>query len=205
LTDLRPIRPCLTRSRPGDAETVRARPNECQRAHAQILGEPAHLDARVVDDSRDSIPAVVETADGSPVAELQLRRTDTQDDNDRAGGGVSFAATWRPGVTGHLRVRVDDPALAGGRLTVPVEVFTPDDELRRPETDHTLLATLASDTGGRTLPPQDLGRLASLLPNRSVTTINPLTERIWDTPLVFGLVLLLITFEWIGRKLIRLA
>ena len=47
--------------------------------------------------------------------------------------------------------------------------------------------------------------LASLLPNRSVTTINPLTERIWDTPLIFGLVLLIIAGEWIGRKFIRLA
>ena len=55
------------------------------------------------------------------------------------------------------------------------------------------------------LPPQDLGRLASLLPNRSVTTINPLHELIWDTPLVFALVLLIITAEWIGRKVIRLA
>jgi hypothetical protein len=37
-----------------------------------------------------------------------------------------------------------------------------------------------------------------------VRTINPLTERIWDTPLVFGLALLLLSCEWIGRKVIRL-
>ncbi len=162
------------------------------------------LDARAFDDSRDSIPAVVETADGQRVAELALHRVDPRDESGR-GRAVSFAATWRPGVTGQLRVRVDDPSLAGERLEVPVEVFTPDDELRRPETDHDLLKTLAAETGGTTLPPDELGRLASLLPNRSVRTINPLTERIWDTPLFFALVLLVITCEWIGRKLIRLA
>jgi hypothetical protein len=35
--------------------------------------------------------------------------------------------------------------------------------------------------------------------------MNPITERIWDTPLAFGLVLLLLAAEWIGRKIIRLA
>ncbi|MEE8459168.1 MAG: hypothetical protein V3S08_04810 [Phycisphaerales bacterium] len=162
------------------------------------------LDARLFDESRASIRAVVETADGRTIADIELRRTDPGSESGR-GGAVNFTATWRPGVTGQLRVRVDDPAFDAGRMTVPVEVFTPDDELRRPETDHMLLATLSAETGGRMLPPEDLGRLASLLPNRSVTTINPLTERIWDTPLIFGLVLLVIACEWIGRKLIRLA
>ncbi len=162
------------------------------------------LDARAFDDSQDSILAVVETADGQRVAELALRRVGPRDESGR-GRAVSFAATWRPGTTGQLRVRIDDPTLAGERLAVPVEVFTPDDELRRPETDHALLEMLAAETGGTTLPPNELGRLASLLPNRSVRTINPLTERIWDTPLVFALVLLVITCEWIGRKVIRLA
>ena len=77
--------------------------------------------------------------------------------------------------------------------------------MRRPDTDHELLGALAAQTGGRVLAPQDVGELERLLPNRSVRTINPLTERIWDTPLVFSLVLLLLTCEWIGRKVIRLA
>jgi hypothetical protein len=186
-----------------DAATLEVSPRRLTTTQVMLV-DLELLDARLFDDSRDSITAVVETTAGRPVAELELRRTDPrlESGRDRA---VSFAATWRPSVTGQLRIRVDDPALDGARLTIPVEVFTPDDELRRPETDHMLLATLAAETGGRILPPEDLGRLASLLPNRSVTTINPLTERIWDTPLIFALVLLVIACEWIGRKLIRLA
>lgn len=186
-----------------DAATLEVSPRRLTTAQVMLV-ELELLDARGFDDSRTSMPAVVETADGRRVAELQLRRV-VPGAGSRPGRAARFTATWRPAATGQLRVRVDDPALEGGRLQVPVEVFAPDDELRRPETDHPLLAALAAETGGRVLLPQDLGRLASLLPNRSVTTINPLTERIWDTPLVFALVLLIITAEWIGRKVIRLA
>ena len=45
----------------------------------------------------------------------------------------------------------------------------------------------------------------SLLPNRSVRTETSITESIWDTPLVLMLVLVLLTAEWIGRKVMRLA
>ncbi|MHC4709034.1 MAG: hypothetical protein ACYTA3_01045 [Planctomycetota bacterium] len=162
------------------------------------------LDARLFDETRVSVPATVETADGNAVAEIELRRLDAHSETGEA-PTVGFAATYRPGVTGQLRVRVDDPTLDGLRLEVPLEVFAHEDELRRPDTDHELLGALAAQTGGRVLAPEDVGELERLLPNRSVRTINPLTERIWDTPLVFGLVLLLVTCEWIGRKVIRLA
>jgi hypothetical protein len=161
-------------------------------------------DARLFDETRISVPATVETADGRPVAELELRRLDAPSQAGEA-STVGFGATYRASVTGQLRVRVDDPTLNGLRLGVPVEVFAPEDELRRPDTDHDLLEALAAETGGRVLPPEDVAELERLLPNRSVRTINPLTERIWDTPLVFSLALLLLACEWIGRKIIRLA
>lgn len=163
------------------------------------------FDARLIDETRTSVGAVVQNADGSPIAELELRRLDDAQEEAGRGKTVRFATTYRPGVTGQLTVRVDDPTLADLRLAVPVDVFTPDDELRQPETDHGLLAALSAETGARSLAPDELSQLATLLPNRSVRTINPLTERIWDTPLVFGLLLLLLAAEWIGRKLIRLA
>jgi hypothetical protein len=37
-----------------------------------------------------------------------------------------------------------------------------------------------------------------------VRTLNPLRERIWDTPLAFILVVLALTLEWVGRKVLRL-
>lgn len=161
------------------------------------------LDSRLAEAARESMAAVVETGDGRTLAELQLQR-EGSDDGD-PGSAVRYAATFRPGVAGRLVVRADDPALEGMRLSVPVEVYAADDELRRPETDHKLLEALAAQTGGRVLAADDLDDLDRQLPNRSVKTLNPLVERIWDTPLAFGLVLLLVTGEWIGRKVVRLA
>jgi hypothetical protein len=162
------------------------------------------LDARLFDETRMSIPAIVEAADGAPVAEIELRRVDTVSRTAQR-PIVQYAATYRPGTTGQLRVRVDDPTIESARLHVPIDVFTPEDELRRPETDHSLLEAVAAQTAGRVLLPQDLGHLERLLPNRSVRTINPLSERIWDTPIVFAMLLAMLTCEWVGRKVVRLA
>ncbi len=154
------------------------------------------LDAQLVDPRRQTVRAVLETADGTKVADLELRRL--PDTPDR------FGATYLSEATGQLRVRLDDAMLSGLALATPVEVFTPDDELRRPESDHATLAALAEATGGRVLPPDEIGRLPELLPNRAVRTLNPLRERIWDTPLAFILVVLALTLEWVGRKVLRL-
>ncbi|MHC4992316.1 MAG: hypothetical protein ACYTGC_15190, partial [Planctomycetota bacterium] len=161
-----------------------------------VLVDLRLLDAQLADARRPSVSAVVEGKDGTTIAEIELRRLDANDER--------YAATYLPGTTGALRIRVDDPTFAGLDVQAIVEVFAPEDELRRPETDHPLLAELASATGGEVLDPGELDRLETLLPNRSVRTINPLTERIWDTPLFFALVLLLVTMEWIGRKAARL-
>ena len=161
------------------------------------------LDARLADQTRQSVAVVLETEAGRPIAELDLRRIDQATALARR-QVAEYVATYQPAVTGALRVRVDDPMLEGLGLEVQVEVYAPDDELRRPETDHDLLAGLAAETGGQVLGPDELDRLGELLPNRSVRTINPITERIWDTPLAFALVLILLAAEWIGRKVVRL-
>lgn len=155
------------------------------------------LDSRLVDLNLAKVRASLIDEDAVVIADLELRR----DENAPS----DFLTTWLPDVTGKLRVRIDDPLVAAQPLVAEVEVYSPDDELRRPETDHALLAALAEDTGGAVLAPDEVDRLPGLLPNRSIKTANPLTERIWDTPLAFILVLLLLTGEWIGRKLLRLA
>lgn len=155
------------------------------------------LDARTAEDLRSTVAVVLEDEDGQVIAELQLRRIDEN--------RQQFAATYLPDVTGTLRVRVKDPSMPEIDQSVTVEVFAPNDELRRPETDHALLEVLSLETGGQVLMPEQLSDLPELLPNRAVTSINPLNEGIWDSPLAFALVLLALTGEWIGRKLLKLA
>ncbi|MCZ6835680.1 MAG: hypothetical protein O7G85_07895 [Planctomycetota bacterium] len=165
------------------------------------VGQPVRIDLRLLDaelddERRVSVTVILEDEDGNALAEIELRRDVASPDR--------YSAIYLPETAGQLKVKLDDLGLPELRLTTLVEVVAPDDELRHPETDHELLEALATSTGGRILLPEDFGELARLLPNRSVRTINPLTERIWDTPLVFLLFFCFLTFEWIGRKALRL-
>jgi hypothetical protein len=165
------------------------------------IGQPIRvdlrlLDARLAERGLNRVAAVIETADGRTVTELDLARLDTADPR--------YAATFLTETPGRLRIRVRELDLEGVTLETEVELFLPDDELRQPETDHELLRHLADSTNGRMLNPSDLDELPDLLPNRAVTISNPLTERIWDTPFFFALLVLLLTLEWVGRKVVRL-
>jgi hypothetical protein len=154
------------------------------------------LDARLIEAAPARLAAVIETADGQTVAEIELRRPPSSEDR--------FLGTYLPDATGQFRVRITDPVMPGTDLGVPLSVEAPEEELRRPETDHALLGRLASETGGRMIEPQQIAMLPRLLPNRAVRTMDPLRESIWDTPLAFAVVLLLVAAEWIGRRIIRL-
>jgi hypothetical protein len=155
------------------------------------------LDAQLAQAPRASVNAVIEDASGNEVTEIELR--------PEPGAEAEFVASYVPDAPGALRVRIADPALPDLALQATVEIFSPEDELRHPETDHQVLRGLAAATGGAVLDTGSLSDLSQLLPNRSVRTLNPLTERIWDTPLIFALVLLTLAGEWIGRKALRLA
>ncbi|TVQ33374.1 MAG: hypothetical protein EA376_02435 [Phycisphaeraceae bacterium] len=136
-----------------------------------------------------------EAEDPAPV-ELTLRP------EDRA--GRLFSGTWIPTEPGEWQVRAAESALAGYGLEERITVSLPDDELRSPETDHALLARLAEDSGGKVFDPGDLSQLPAELPNRRVRLLSETAESLWDTPLALILVVMLLTMEWVGRRLVRL-
>lgn len=154
------------------------------------------FDEQLAENRRQSVAAVIENEAGEAITEIELARQSETDER--------YAATFLPDSPGNLRVRLTEPSLVALDLETPVEVFAPDDELRQPETDHELLADISRATGGRMLQPDELSELPNLLPNRQIVTVNPLRERIWDTPLFFVLLVLFLTLEWVGRKVLRL-
>ncbi len=169
------------------------------------VNQPLRIDLRLLDERLASespgqrlasVNVSLINEDGDTVAEIELTRMETAEER--------FAATYLPDSPGQFRVRLSDPAMIDVTPDARVEVFTPDDEMRQPETDHALLASLAEATGGRMLQPNELEQLPESLPNRSVRTVNPLTERIWDSPFFFALIVLALTIEWVGRKIVRL-
>lgn len=119
---------------------------------------------------------------------------------------ATYAAGWVPGEPGEYVVETADPLLASSGARAEFRVLAPDDELRAPEADHALLSELAERTGAQVIPPAELSRLPELLPNRSIVIEGePDIETLWDRPIVLAALVLLLTGEWVGRRLIKLA
>ncbi len=116
-----------------------------------------------------------------------------------------FSTTWVASESGRYVVEAIDPLLLSARLSAEAEVWLPDDEMRRPQTDHPALARLAEATGGKALSARDIVDLPALLPNRRLQLMGtPEVEPLWDTPAAIILLLALLAIEWVGRRLIRL-
>ncbi len=119
---------------------------------------------------------------------------------------ATYSGMWVPDEAGSFTVTPTDPALAGLELATNVTVLLPEDEMRRPQTDHAALAELAQATGGRVLTGAELKDLGTILPNREVRLLGtPEVETLWDKPIALLALLLLLGAEWIGRRLLRLA
>lgn len=118
----------------------------------------------------------------------------------------TFSTTFLAAEPGEYQIELTDSLLAGLGLSARVDIAAPDDELRRPQTDHAALGALADATGGRVLPPDRLGDVAGLLPNRELRILGtPEIQTLWDKTVVLVLVMLLLTVEWLGRKWLSLA
>jgi hypothetical protein len=51
---------------------------------------------------------------------------------------------------------------------------------------------------------ETIEELPRLLPARAREIDESLLESLWDTPLAFGMLLLLLALEWTGRRMLRL-
>ncbi|MFN0010510.1 MAG: hypothetical protein ACKVS8_02575 [Phycisphaerales bacterium] len=149
-------------------------------------------------------PGAGEEATGNDTSDITLRAS-TDRAVARPGDRATFVGTFIPPVTGIYRIEITDALLAGQAISADLEAWQSDDELRRPETDHALLASLAQQTGGSVVNPADLDRLPGLLPRREVRlALAPDEQSLWDSPLALFLVVGLFVLEWVGRRLIRL-
>lgn len=168
------------------------------------------VDQSLVDARPDSLRVRIART-GAPTGEAAVELALTPEGSAAArqrGGPRTFTTTWIPIESGSYRVEAIDPLLlsAASGLSATVEVWQPDDELRHPQTDHPQLAQLSKATGGATLTAAELSQLPRLLPNRRVKLAGePDVQTLWDTPLALILLASLLTAEWIGRRLLRLA
>jgi hypothetical protein len=103
---------------------------------------------------------------------------------------------------GPAAVRVPFLAPGAGEAKVPYEVVVPRLELTDPRVDTAALSRLASETGGRLVPLAEAGGLPGMIPSAAKTIPVESSRPLWDAPVAMALFVLLITLEWVARKLL---
>ncbi len=152
------------------------------------------FDQAVIDRLPERVTARVIRADGRE-ASVTLR-----------GEGTTRSGVWTPDSPGSVRVELGagTPELVG--LSARALVVEPGDERRNLDADHELLADLSQRTGGRLVAWDETDRLAEWVPNRSrIHAGTPIVETLWDRWAVLIALIGLLSLEWVGRRLARLA
>ncbi|MBL1218889.1 MAG: VWA domain-containing protein [Planctomycetes bacterium] len=161
------------------------------------------LDSLLVQSAPQEVRVAVEL-DGRPDrrSEITLLPDATLAGRYAAGRVLDTPGTWR--------FTVIEPSLAHLGLEQDVQVRQRDAEFGVAgggSADWDALESLAQQTGGVLLTPDQISELAKpgVLPNRSVRIPMDVRRSLWDSPLCFILVFVLLVGEWVGRRLIRLA
>ena len=115
-----------------------------------------------------------------------------------------YSAVWRPKQAGTFVLSLDEPNLADLDVHQSVHVEHPDDEFHYASADYERLQALADATGGKLIGLDELDQLANLLPPQPDKVTISIKETLWDCPLSLMMIALLLTVEWVGRKMIRL-
>lgn len=158
------------------------------------LGEEVRVTYRVYNPTFQQqlppeIPVQVKRDDGTVVAEAKLQRQEGQPDLYSA----SFVADREGEFTAHVKT-------AAGERERRLAVKAPRIEMEDVSVNHPLLNRLALETGGRVLSlanaPAELAKIPSLERKTLDPTSNPLTNG-WLPLIIF---VLLITGEWVLRK-----
>lgn len=109
----------------------------------------------------------------------------------------SFAADR----VGRFVFRLPAVANAGQNLDANIEVIEPRLELADPRVNPISLSSLASETLGQSVPfDKARAMLPGLIPSAARTTLMPSDMALWSAPLTMLLFMLLITAEWVLRK-----
>lgn len=164
-------------------------------------GRPAQVTLRLFDQAAiDSVPervmvTITPSSGVDPAQSVELR-----------GEGDGRTGTWVPEQAGVYSITPAGLDLALTQIQGEARVLDQSDEGRLLDTDHDLLASLAQQTGGQVVMPPDFGSIPDLLPNRTRTIASPARRAsLWDRRVVLIVLVVLLSAEWIGRRVLRLA
>lgn len=147
----------------------------------QLLGQlPDRVDVQL----RDSQDALVRTV------------TLTRESQD----GAEWAGSVAADRVGTLVATLPPIAAGLNELTTPVDVLIPRLELADPKLDEPSLSRLASETRGQVIPLAEARERLAAIPSAAARIPVTFSQSLWDSALALTLFLLLITAEWVGRK-----
>ena len=166
-------------------------------------GQPVSVRAQLYDSRlqpliTESVPLTIVDAEG---------RTLTVPDRllgDSRGAG-QYLASFRPPVPGIYRISVPVPE-SSDVLQASLDVVLPSLESQNPTLNTELLTNLTRDTQGRYLPVSELATLPTLLPDQSQpVVVDEQLRTLWDRRWLMFLMVGLLAFEWIMRRVWRLS
>lgn len=164
-------------------------------------GEPAQITLRLFDQAAiDTLPEQIR---------IKVESSNPSDEPVNItlrGSGDTRTGTWVADDPGSYTLTPSglDIALAG--ISAQARVLGRSDERRLLDTDHPRLRALAQQTGGEVIEPARFGEIPGLMPNRTRSIASPPTRvSLWDRPIVLAALVVMLTSEWIARRVLRLA
>lgn len=138
-----------------------------------------------------------------PAGRAGLERIKVVLNKDRTVEGF-YTGQYAPDDTGLYRIWAGEED-ESTRATAKFTVFIPDREDDDPILDvGTLKELAAASAGGKFFPIDEVGRLNEEVQKNDVMLRETKEDDLWDSPLVFLVFALLITTEWILRKIFRM-
>jgi len=162
------------------------------------LGEQVTVRLRVLDPAilqqlPEQLRVEIQDAAGQVIRQESLVRQEGQPE--------LYVGTWTAERSGRFTVHLPSVAAGIEAMDLPLEVIVPRLELAQPQVDRTLLTRLASETLGQTVDyAQARTSLAPLIPSAAKIIPVETAQPLWDAPLAMILFVLLISAEWVLRK-----
>lgn len=170
------------------------------------LGEQARLNLRIlnpqllpqlseqirVDIAEES--AVAGQPSAAVVSQVMLQRQENQPD--------LYTASFPAQRIGNFVARIG--SIAGGvdDLAAPFRTRVPRLELEQPQVDRAAMTRLATQTGGQVLEISQIGKLPAMIPSAAKIVPIETARPLWDAPLILIVFVLLVTLEWVMRKML---
>lgn len=167
-------------------------------------GEPVMVIANAYDEKfQPKTDPSIEVYVDPPAGRAGLERIKVTLLKDKTRDGY-YEGQYRPDDTGLYRIWAGDEDEAT-RATAKFTVFIPDREDDEPILDVGTLKELAAESaGGKFFAVDEVGRLNEEIQKNDVMLRETKEDDLWDSPLVYLVFALIITTEWIVRKILRM-